>query len=810
MNTLWQDIHYGARMLLKKPGFTLIAMITLALGIGANTAIFSVLNAVVLKPLPFEHAEQLVMAWESNPEKSGFERMPVAPPNYLDWRHQNHVFEEMVALRDQSYTLTGAGDPEQILGDTTTAGLFPLLRVEAALGRTFNADDEKPGQEQVVVISHGLWQRRFGSDAGLIGKTIKLNGKLYTVVGVMPENFHFPTPEAELWTPLIFKAQDLASRGHKNYLVIGRLKDGVSLQQAQTEIGAITERIKQTDPEKNAGFGASLQSLRETFAEDFTQLVLVLLIAVGFVLLIACANISNLLLARASARQKEMAIRLSLGATRWRIVRQLMTESVLLAVAGGLVGLLLAAWGKDWIVMLAPNELFRVKDLGLDTQVLGFTLAISLLTGFVFGFLPALHASQQNLSEALKESGASATGSRQRHRARGLLVVSEVALAMILLVGAGLMMKSLLMLRRSNPGFNPRNLLSMTISLPEAKYSDKTKQSAFFQRLLSEVSTLPGVQSAGVTNELPISSSDSITDFIIEGRPAKTSKTDFDAASRRAVNPDYFKTLGIRLLRGRAFTEHDTAQSPRVAIINETLVKRYFGSEDPIGKRLSFDEENGKRTWCEIVGIVSDVKHLGLREPTPSEMLVPYLQRPEETMSLAVRTAEGIEPLSLTSAVRHAVQSVDRDQPVYSVETMEQRLANLRASERLIALLIGLFATLATLLSAVGIYGVISYSVAQRTREIGIRLALGAQHRDVLKLVLRQGLETALVGVGVGLLGALTLMQLMKDLLFGVSATDPLTFAAIAALLTGVALLACYIPARRATKVDPMVALRYE
>ncbi len=808
MQTLWQDLRYGARMLMKNPGFALIAVLTLALGIGANTAIFTVLNAVVLRPLDFDHSERLVVCWESNPEKN-FPRLTVSAPNFTDWQKQQSVFEQMAALGDRELTLSGGGAPEQVKGYAVTAGLFPLLRVKPALGRAFTAAEDHPGREQVVVLSHKLWQRRFGGDAGIIGRSIKLNHKDYTVLGVMDAGFKFPSPEVEVYLPLAFGPKELASRGSKNFLVVARLKDGVTLAQAQSEISALTERIKQTDPEGNAGFGALLQSLRALYAEDAEETLYVLLAAVGFVLLIACANLSNLLLARGAARQKEIAIRLSVGASRGRIVQQLLTESLIIALAGGLCGLLLAAWGKDLIVALMPDELFRVKDLGIDYGVLAFTLLLSLLTGLVFGLLPAIQASKPKLNETLKDAGHSAIGSKRGQRLRGLLVTSEVALAIVLLVGAGLMFRSIRAMRAVNPGFNPRNLLTLMLTLSETRYPDAAKRAAFFNQLLPKLETLPGVQAVGLTNQLPITEDDSQSDFEIEGRPKKVKKDDFDITSRRSINPAYFNVLGMQLLRGRAFSEDDNRAGRLVAIINETMARRYWPNEDPLGKRITFDEtEEKKPIWREIVGVVNDVKHQGLNKPPLAEVYYPYAQRPEATVYLAVRTTT--DPKGLAAAVRSQVFSQDAEQPISGVETMEERITTFMAPDRMITLLLGLFAALALALAAIGIYGVIAYSVAQRTHEMGIRLALGAQTSDVLRLVLRQGMLMVLGGVGVGLALALGLMRLMKTLLFGVQATDPLTFAVVALLLTSVALLACWIPARRATKVDPLVALRYE
>jgi putative ABC transport system permease protein len=811
MQALWQDLRYAARMLIKTPGFTLIAVVTLALGIGANTAIFTILNAVALRPFDFERPERLVICWESNPEKN-LPRYYVSAPNFKDWQAQQSVFEQMAVFKEADWTLSGAGEPEMLTVGVMTAEMFALLRVKPLLGRAFTAAEEQPGREQVVVLTHKLWQRRFGGDRGVVGRNIALNGRDYSVIGVMDARFRLMGEDFDAFVPAAFTPKELTQRGVKNYVAVARLKDGVTLQRAQSEITAITERINQTDPEENEGFGALLGNFQTVYARGSGQFWGVLFTAVGFVLLIGCANLSNLLLARAEARQKEIAIRLSVGASRRRVIRQLLTESFSLALLGGALGLLLAAWGKDLIVALDPDlDYYRVKELGVDYTVLAFTLLLSLLTALLFGLAPAAHASNPNLNETLKDAGHSASGSARRHHIRNLLVISEVALAMVLLVGAGLTFRSMRAMRTANPGFNPHNLLTMMLTLSDKRYPDAAKRATFFDQLLPKLAALPGVQAVGLTNQLPISDDDSHFGFVIEGRHKKVNKNDFDIASFRSINPAFFSAMGMRMLRGRAFTERDNQIGPRVAIINETMAKRYWPNEDPLGKRLSFDNEEGKEKqpiWREIVGVVNDVKHQGLDKPPVAEVYYPYVQRPEEAVFLAVRST--VDPKGLIPAIRQQALNQDAEQALSGVETMEERMANFVASDRFLELLLGVFAALALLLAALGLYGVIAYAVAQRTREIGIRLALGAQPGDVLRLALKQGMLTVLLGVAVGLPLALGLTQLMKTMLFGVKETDPLTFIVMTLLLMSVALLACYAPARRATKVDPMIALRCE
>jgi putative ABC transport system permease protein len=800
MTTLKQDLRYGVRMLLKNPGFAIVAVIALALGIGANAAIFSVVNTVLLRSLPYDDPDRLMVLRENKlPE---FPEFSVSPGNFLDWQKENTTFEKLAAINGTAYNLVGDAEPERLRGARVSAGLFEMLGANPAQGRTFLDDEDQPGHDNVAILSSSLWKRRFGSDPNVVGQAITLSATSYTVIGVMPPAFQFPDRETDVWTPIAFNARQAQQHGAHYISVIGRLKPGVTQEQAATEMDAIAGRLAEQYPDTNTGWRVNVLPMQESEVRDIKSALLVLLGAVALVLLIACANVANLLLARATARQKEIAIRTALGASRRRIAQQLLTESILLALAGGGVGLLLAVWGIGSLLKLAPQELPRVRDVTLDLRVLGFTLVVTLLTGVIFGLVPALQASRPNLNETLKEGGRGTTGGH--HRVRGTLVITEVALALLLLVGAGLLIRSFYRLQQVTPGFNSKNALAVTVSLPGKKYPQDDQQSGFFAQLLDRVATLPGVVAVGATQSLPIQG-DYVLAFNIQGRPPNGPGQEPNT-NYYAVSPDYFKAMGIPLLRGRVFTEQDKKDSPRVAVINEELAKKFFPDEDPIGKRINVT--NGPERFREIVGIVGDVKQYGLAQPTTMQTYEPYLQTPFSGMTLVVR-ADG-NPAALTGAIRSEVLAIDKEQPVSRIRPLEQVVSESVAKQRFLMLLLGIFASVALVLAAVGLYGVMSYSVNQRTHEIGIRAALGAQRKDVLKLVVGQGMALALSGAGIGLTASFALTRLMTSLLFGVSATDPLTFAGIALLLTIVALLACYLPARRAMKVDPMIALRYE
>ena len=812
MGNLWQDVRYGFRMLLKSPGFTLVTVLALALGIGANSAIFSVVNAVLIRPLPFKNSERLVFMGEWSQQVP---EMSVSYPNFLDWRDQNQVFEQLAAFRSQGFSLTGAGEPEQLSGREVSASFFTALGVSPALGRNFAPDDNRPGGNRTTIISHGLWQRRFGGDPHIVGQQLTLNNESYMVIGVLPATFEWQAP-VDLFVPIGLRADQLMERGsHPGMYVIGLLKPGVTVEQARTEMKSIAARLAQQYPKENEGHSIVLDGLQERAVEDIRPALLVLLAAVAFVLLIACANVANLLLARAATRSKEIAIRTALGAGRLRIIRQLLTESVMLALMGGTLGLLFAMWGIDALLAAIPDDVPRLLVLGirLDTGVLVFTLIVSVLTGLIFGLAPALQASKANLNESLKEGGRSGASGASRHRVRNMLVISEVALSLLLLIGAGLLIKSFLRLSQADVGFDPQNVLTMRITLPAARYKESAQVANFWQELLQRTRTLPGVKAAGLTRGLPMSGGIE-SSFTIEGRPA-TSVKDTAVAVSLSVSPDYFRAMDIPLLRGRYISEQDTADAPGVVVIDEMLATRFFPNDEPLGKRLKMGTSDSKSPWMQIIGVVKHVKHYGPDEEGRVEVYMPYVQVPAEwraaatrSMVLAVRTTA--DPTSLTSAIRNEVLQIDKDQPVSQINTMERIVADAVAPQKFATWLLSLFAAVALILAAVGIYGVMAYSVTQRTHEIGIRMALGAARKDVLKMVVNQGMKLALIGVGIGLIGAFAVTRLMSSLLYGVSATDPLTYGGVAVLLAGVALLACLIPARKATKVDPMVALRYE
>jgi putative ABC transport system permease protein len=810
MHTLWQDIRFGVRMLMNKPGVAVLAVIALALGIGASTAIFSVVNTVLLRALPYPNSDRLVMIWEQNRPRSR-DRNVISPANFLDWREQNKVFEDMSALFGSTYNLTGLGNPEEVSGMAASTSLFDVLGSHAMLGRTFTQDDGVPGKDNVAVLTYGFWQKHFGGDQNVVGKSFALNGVPITVVGVMPKGFDFFVKEnsnikknPEFWLPIAF-SQNSRVRGGRSLSAVGVLKPGVTIDQARAEMNALGARLEQQYPDFNKGWGITLVPLHTQFAGDLKPALMILLIAVGFVLLIACANVANLLMARSVARQKEFAIRTALGAGRLRLLRQLLTESVLLALAGCAIGLLVARWGMDALLAISPRDLLSFTSVSIDKRVLGFALALSVLTSLIFGLLPALEASRPNTNESLKEGGRGTTGGRA-HRVLNWFVVAQVALSLMLLIGSGLMIKSLMRLQSVDPGFDPNNVQTVSVTLPRARYTEPPKRIEFFQQLLARVRQLPGVRAAGAASAPPFMGLGAATGFDIEGQPAlpAAQKAVTDV---RVVDQDYFKTMGIPLLKGRAFTDREETQQSRVVIISETLAQQYFGNENPLGKRITIDMKEQNEP-SEIIGVVGDVKMKGLDIATRPMVYWPHAELPYLSMTLLVRTNEGTA--GIAGSLEREVRALDKDQPISDVRTMNEWLSDSIARARFATFLLGIFAVVALMLASLGIYGVMAYSVTQRTNEIGIRMALGATRGNVILMVLRRGLVLAVSGVAIGLIGSLGLTRLLAGLLFGVSVTDPAIFGLVPILLLAFALLAVFLPARRATRVDPLVALRYE
>ncbi len=809
MLTLWQDIRYALRMLGKSPGFTAVVVLTLALGIGANTSIFSVVNAVLLQPLPFPQPNRIVSVYGAD-LRIGQTGRPLSYPDFVDLRTQNKSLDSLAAYDGGTATLTGAGDPMHLELCGVSADMFSVLRTKPLLGRVFVSTEDQPGN-RVVLLSHRLWKSRFGGDPGVVGKQIVLDDKPYTVAGVMPAEFQFPLdePPMDLWMAMgsAVDAASQAERGSHFLKVIGRLKDGVALEKANAESAEIAAGLAKQYPDTNRHMSLAMRPEMDDLVGDVRPALLMVLGAVGFLLLIACANAANLLLARAAGRQREMAIRASLGAGRARILRQLLTESVLLSLAGGILGLLLAVWGSAALTSLPSMGIPRLSSAGVDLRALAFTLAVSLVTGILFGLAPALHASRFNLFGSLKEGGRNATDGAGRSKIRNFLVVSQVSLAVVLLIGASLMIESIFHLLHQSPGFNPQGVLVFNLDLPDARYGKPEQSADFFKELQARIRTLPGVKNASGVMPLPLSGDTLRTSFEIEGKPM--AKSDLPRTQIRAVGLDYFQAMRIPLVAGREFTERDNRSAAHVIIINQTLARRFFPNENPVGKHMKPGMSAGKTdNMCEIVGVVGDVKHRNLwQEPDP-ESYVPYEQKPIGAMNILVRSDS--DPMVLLPAVREQVRALDAELPIYRAQRLEEYVAASVAQRRFTSLLCSVFAGVGLLLAVVGLFGVMSFSVAQRTHEIGVRVAVGAEKADILQMILREGMAITLAGIVLGLIGAFGISSIIKSQLFGVSATDPLTFFGVVGALALVALAACYIPARRATRVDPMVALRYE
>ncbi|HEV7904516.1 MAG TPA: ABC transporter permease, partial [Pyrinomonadaceae bacterium] len=777
-----------------------------------NTAIFSVVNTVLLRPLPFPNSERIVYMGEWSQQ---IPEMSVSYPNFLDWRDQNQVFDGLAAFRNTNYVLTGGGEPERLAGRQVSSAFFPVLGVAPVVGRNFTPDEDKPGGSPVALISHGFWQRRLGGDPSILNKPLLLNGESYTVIGVLPQTFELEAPVDVFVTVGLHSDRLMERDSHPGMYVLGLLKPGVSVEQAYTEMKTIAARLADKYPQSNAGNSVALQSLQDQAVKEIKRPLWLLFWAVVLVLLIACANVANLLLARAASRSKEIAIRTALGAGRLRIMRQLLTESLLLSLLGGLLGLLFAMWGIDALLAALPDDIPRLltANIGLDKWVLLFTFGISVLTGLLFGLAPALQASKSNLNDSLKEGGRSGSAGGSHQSVRNALVVSEVALSLLLLVGAGLLIQSFMRLQQTDLGFDPQNVLTLRVPLPEARYKENAQVASFWDELENRVRVLPGVESVGTTRGLPMKGGIE-SGITVEGQEVANNK-DIAMAVNLFASANYFRTMNIPLVSGRYFTEQDTKDSQPVVLVDEMLVARFFPNTDPVGKRLKMGGVDSKSPWLQVVGVVKHVKHYSPNEEGRVEIYTPYKQVPEaffaastRGMWLAVKTKA--DPTSLTAAIRNEVQQIDKDQPISNVDTMENIVAGTVAPQKFATWLLGIFAATAMLLAAIGIYGVMAYSVTQRTHEIGIRMALGAGQKDVLRMVIGQGMKLALIGVALGLAGSFAATHLMSSLLYGVSATDPLTYGGVALLLAAVALFACLIPARRATKVDPMIALRYE
>jgi putative ABC transport system permease protein len=809
MNTLVQDLRYGARILLKHRGVTLVAILATAVGIAANTTIFSTVHSLILRPFNFANQDRLIVVWEQN-LTVGNVRGSVAPGNFTDWREQNRTCSQLVAIEQHYFDLTDGDQPERFAGCRVTEGFFDTLGVKATLGRTFLPEENEPGRERVVVLKNTFWQQRFAADPEIVGKTLTLNQKSFTVIGVMPPDFNYPYHSGEMWTPLVFDRQMRIDRGAHYLEAIGMLEPHTGVKEAQEDLSAIAGLAEQQFPETNSGRNAYVVSLTDDAVRGAWTAMPTLIGAAIFVLLIACANVANLLLARSASRQKEIAVRLALGASRWRLIRQLLTESVLLAVFGGGLGLLMSIWAIDGLSRGIPDDFAKFipgwDHFGMDRTVFAFTLVATVVTGMLFGLAPAWQASRTNFNEALKDGGKGVPGTGTRNALRSALVVSEVALSLVLLIGAGLLTRSFAAMMRADLGIRPENVLAMQVSLPREGYKEESKRRLFFAQLLGRVESLPDVSGAGAVNLVPVSGmgDNSLTFQVVGDSPFPKGREPY--VQHRIATPGYFNAIGTALRRGRLFTEQDDAQATPVVLINETFARRFLPDREPVGERLKLG--NDEKKTLEIVGVVADVKNDDVQEQPDPSVYVPYDQQPWLTMNLIVHTRH--EPTVVAGSIRSDVRNTDPNVPVSNVKPLLRMIDERVSSKRVMTWTLGVFAAAALLLAAVGIYAVMSYVVAQRTHEIGIRLALGAQTHDVLALVISQGLKLTLIGVAIGLAGAFAMTRALTYFLFGVTATDPVTFVGLSLLLASIALLACYVPAHKAARVDPMVALRYE
>jgi putative ABC transport system permease protein len=814
IESVLQDLRYAARVLRRAPLFSAVVALVLAMGIGANTAIFSLVHAVLLRPLPYPDPERLVVVREEQKDRGLFSDATAA--NFVDWRHQSGAFSSMAARRFATFNLTGGGEPERVVGAQVTDAYFTTLGVLPMLGRLFTAEDDQPGTPPVALLGQGLWMRRFGGDRAIVGRTIDLDGRAHTVIGVLPAGADLPGGAEDLWVPLALGPQDLEATGTHRLAVIARLGPNVGLEQARSEMTTIAQRLENVRPQSNKAWTVNVAPLHETLVENARPTLIALLGAVGLVVLIVCANVASLLLARAARRQREIAVRAALGASRTRLLRQLLFESVLLAVVGGAAGLALGAWSVEALAPLVPASLPFRAGPPVDRWVLGFTLLLSLGTGVLFGLAPALHASRARLSDSLKEGTRSGGGGRAAERLRGALMISEMALALVLLIGAGLLLRSFVRLQSVALGFDTRNLLTLDMSLPASRYAESRQVVGFYREVLDRVAALPGVAAAAATSDLPVASRGIGISVFVEGAPPlEPSKV--PTALYRATSTDYLRSMGIRLLRGRPFDARDRDGGLRVAVINASMARLLWGQQDPTGRRFKVDENVNPQanTPLEVIGIASDIRHFGFGDEPQAEFYVPYLQAQpgywqfnNRSLTLALRTTG--DPRALVGAVRSAIAAVDKDLPLYNVRTMDDVLERSLASRRASMELLALFAAAALLLASIGLYGVVSYSVSQRTHEFGVRMAMGARERDVLRLVLGRAARLAVLGLGLGFAAALALSRVLATLVFGITVTDPVTFGAVGLILLAVALLASYLPARRAARLSPVSALRYE